>query len=153
MHHMTKSMWTPARQTFHSKSMGINMGLYPLRRYNSLHSSGKAFYLMLEHCCGDLLPISHKSISGVGHWCWAIRPGSQSAFQFIPKVINVVEIRAMCKPIMFFHTDLEKNPFLYGPHWRWTGAFSCWNRKGPSPNCCLKLEAHNRLECHCMLSC
>ena len=25
---------------------------------------------MLEHCCGDLLPFSHKSISEVGHWCW-----------------------------------------------------------------------------------
>ena len=25
--------------------------------------------------CRDLLPFSHKSISEVGHWCWAIRPG------------------------------------------------------------------------------
>ena len=39
---------------------------------------------MLEHCCGDLF--SHKSRSEVGYWCWAIRPGSQSVFQFIPKV-------------------------------------------------------------------
>ena len=34
---------------------------------------------MLEHCWRDLLPFSHKSISEVGHWCWVIRPGSQSA--------------------------------------------------------------------------
>jgi hypothetical protein len=27
------------------------------------------------------------------------------------------------------------------------GALSCWNRKGPSPNC----KAQNCLECHCML--
>ena len=46
---------------------------------------------MLEHCCGNLLPFSHKSISEVGHWCWAIRPGSQLAFQFIPKEFDGVE--------------------------------------------------------------
>ena len=66
---------------------------------------------MLEHCCGDLLPFSHRSISEVGHWCWAIRPGSQSAFQFIPKVFDGVEVRALCRPVKFFHTD---KPFLYG---------------------------------------
>ena len=39
---------------------------------------------------------------------------SQSAFQFIPKVFDGVEVRALCKPVKFFHTDLDK-PFLYGP--------------------------------------
>ena len=38
----------------------------------------------------------------------------QSAFQFIPKVFNVVVVRALCRPVKFFHTDLTK-PFLYGP--------------------------------------
>jgi hypothetical protein len=66
---------------------------------------------MLEHCCGDLLPFSHSSISEVGHWCWT---GSQSAFQIIPKVFIGVEVRALCRPVKFFHTDLDK-PFLYGP--------------------------------------
>jgi hypothetical protein len=28
-----------------------------------IHSSGKAFRYMLEHCCRDFLPFSHKSIS------------------------------------------------------------------------------------------
>ena len=41
-------------------------------------------------------------------------PGSQSAFQFIPKVFNGVEFRALCRPVKFFHTDLDK-PLLYGP--------------------------------------
>ena len=40
----------------------------PTCYYNSLHSSGKDFHEMLEHCCGDLLPFSHKSISEVGQW-------------------------------------------------------------------------------------
>ena len=43
-----------------------------------------------------------------------IRPGSQSAFQFIPKVFNKVKVRVMCRRVKFFHTDLHK-PFPYGP--------------------------------------
>ena len=35
-------------------------------------------------------------------------------FQFIPKVFDGVEVRALCRPLRFFHTDLVK-PFLYGP--------------------------------------
>ena len=69
---------------------------------------------MLEHCCSDLLPFRRNSISEVRHWCWAIWPGSQSAFQLIPKVSDGVEVRALCMPVKFFHTDLDK-PFLYGP--------------------------------------
>ena len=85
---------------------------------------------MLEHCCGDFLPFSHKSISEVGHWCWAIRPGSQSAFQFIPKVFDGIEARALCRPVKFFHADLDK-PFLYRSCFVHRGIV----RKGPSPNC------------------
>ena len=47
-----------------------------------------------------------------GHRCWAIRPGSQSAFQFIPKVFDGVQVRALFRPVKLFHTDLHK-PFLY----------------------------------------
>ena len=43
-----------------------------------------------------------------------IRPGPQSAFQFIPKMFDGVEVRALCRPVKFFHTDLDKF-FLYGP--------------------------------------
>jgi hypothetical protein len=60
-----------------------------------------------------LLPFSHKSIIG-GRHCWVIRPDSQSAFQFIPKVFDWVEVRALCRPVKFIHTDLHK-PFLYEP--------------------------------------
>jgi hypothetical protein len=66
-----------------------------------------------------LLPFSHKSIIADRRWFWVIRPGSQSAFQFIPKLMDAVEVRALCRPVKFFHTNLDK-PFLYGPrfvHW------------------------------------
>jgi hypothetical protein len=43
-----------------------------------------------------------------------IRSGSQSEFKFIPKVFDGVEVRALCRPVKFFHTDLDKS-FLYGP--------------------------------------
>ena len=43
----------------------------------------------------------------------AIRPGSQMPFQFIPKVFDGVEVRALCRPVKFFHTDLDK-PLPYG---------------------------------------
>ena len=56
----------------------------------------------------------HKSIHEVVHWCWAIRPGSQSAFQWIPKVTDGVEFRGLCRPVKFFHTALD-SPVLYGP--------------------------------------
>jgi hypothetical protein len=40
-------------------------------------------------------------------------PGLQSAFQFIPKVFDGVEVRALCRPVKFFHTNLNQS-FLYG---------------------------------------
>ena len=43
-----------------------------------------------------------------------VGPGSQTVFQFIPKVFDGVEVKALCRPVKFFHTHLDK-PFLYGP--------------------------------------
>ena len=36
-----------------------------------------------------------------------------SAFQFIPKVLDGVEVRALCRLVKFFHTNLDK-PFIFG---------------------------------------
>ena len=102
-------------------------------------------YTSLPHCCGDFH--SATSISEVGYWCWAIRSGSQSTFLFIPKVFNGVDVRALCRPVKFFHTDLDK-PFLYGPHFE-----HCHTEtgKGLPQTVTPKLEAPNHLECHGML--
>ena len=43
-----------------------------------------------------------------------MRRDSQSAFQFIAKVFDGDEVRALCRPVKVFHTDLDKT-FLYGP--------------------------------------
>ena len=41
------------------------------------------------------------------------RLGSQ-LFQLIPEVFDGVEVRVLCRPVKFFHIDLDK-PVLYGP--------------------------------------
>lgn len=61
---------------------------------------------------------------------WIKRPGSQSAFQIMPKVCNRVKVRPLCRPLEFLHTIIVKL-FCYA---LCKGAQSCWNRKGPSPN-------------------
>lgn len=43
--------------------------------------------------------------------------------QFIPKVFNVVQVRALCKPLDFFHIDLADDVFM-------ELALSYWNRFG-----------------------
>ena len=87
---------------------------------------------MLEHCCGDLLSIQPRALVRLGT---NVRPRSQSAFQFLPKVFDIVEVRALCRPLKFFHTDLNKT-FLCGTRFV-HGA--CWNRKRLSPTCCHKV--------------
>ena len=59
---------------------------------------------------------------------------ARMAIQIIPKVFDGVQVRALCSPVKFFHTDLDKS-FCMDLVWC-TGALSCWNSKGPSPNFC-----------------
>ena len=42
-----------------------------------------------------------------------IKSDSQSAFHFIPKVLDGAEVRALCEPVQFYHSKLGKQ-FLYG---------------------------------------
>ncbi|MCI4389927.1 hypothetical protein PGIGA_G00116680 [Pangasianodon gigas] len=41
------------------------------------------------------------------------RSGVQSVFQFIPKVFSGVEVRALCRTLEFFHSNLH-TPCLHG---------------------------------------
>lgn len=54
--------------------------------------------------CRDLCPFSQKSISE--HRCWMRRCGAQLSSPFIPKVLNRVEVRVLCRPLKFFHKSL-----------------------------------------------
>lgn len=47
----------------------------------------------------ELLPFSQKNIS-------EDRPSSQSMFQFIPKMLNRVKVRVLCRPVEFFNNKL-----------------------------------------------
>ena len=77
-----------------------------------------------------------------------IRSGSQSAFQFIPTVFDGVEFRVLCRPVKFFHTDLNK-PLLYGPHFVHRGIVMLKQERAFSPNvivcCSVKLFLHRNL--------
>ena len=64
---------------------------------------------MLEHCCGDLLPLVRLG-TDVGRLCLA-----RSLGWIGMQRRSLVEVRELCRPVKFFHTDLDK-PFLYGPH-------------------------------------
>lgn len=72
-------------------------------------------YLYMRSC--DLLPVSYRSISEAGNWCWIIKPGSHLVFQFIPKGLDGVEIGPLCRSFKSFHTDLVKT-FIHRPS-RW----------------------------------
>ena len=63
-----------------------------------------------------------------------IRPGPQSLFQFIPKMFYGVEVRALCRPVKFFHTDQ-----------------TMLKQEGLSQTVATKLEAQNHLDCHCSI--
>ena len=58
-------------------------------------------------------------------------------FQFITKVFDGVKVRALCRPVKFFHTDLDK-PFLYGPCFAHMGIVMLKQERA-FPNCCHKV--------------
>jgi hypothetical protein len=65
-------------------------------------------------------------------------------------VFDGVEVRALCRSVKFFHTDLDK-PFLYGPRFVQGGIVMLKQERAFPKLLPIKLEAQNRLECHCML--
>ncbi|MCI4393571.1 hypothetical protein PGIGA_G00158990 [Pangasianodon gigas] len=67
-------------------------------------------WLKSPHCCTAL----EQSLSSV-----LLLGGEDFDWEFIPKVFDEVEVRALCGPVKFFHTKLIQ-PCLYGPcfvHW------------------------------------
>jgi hypothetical protein len=133
---------------------------------------------MLEHCCGVLLPFSHKSIinqsikfiyiaiftsADVTKCCSETQPKTNNSKQCrcrstvarknsgAPIHPKGVEVRALCRTVKFFHTHLDK-PFLYGPRFVHDGAIVMLKQvKGLPQTAATKLDVQNRIESHCML--
>ena len=116
IHYMTRSTWTPACPSSLSKIMGNNMELVPPLAFVTASTLFREGFPL---DVGTLL----RGLASIQPWA-LVRSGtdvgSQSAFQFIPKVFDGVEVRALCRPVKFFHTDLNK-PFLYGPRFVHSG--------------------------------
>lgn len=104
--------------------------------YNSLQLSGKVFPLKTRTLQQDLLPFRLKSISKFKHWCWVLRPGSQSVFPFIPNVLDGVEFRHCAGQLSSQTPKRENNVFISNGLAFTTTKLSCWNRKQPCPDCC-----------------
>ncbi|MCJ8743438.1 hypothetical protein PDJAM_G00094030 [Pangasius djambal] len=60
------------------------------------------------------------------------RSGVQSVFQFIPKVFSGVEVRALCRTLEFFHSNLH-TPRLHGARFVHRGIVML-EQPIPSPN-------------------
>lgn len=80
--------------TFSFQTAGINRKILPFPMKASTLLGRLS--TMLDQDSRDFLPVRHKSISEVRHWCWVMCLGSQSAFQFIPKVFGELYIWALC---------------------------------------------------------
>lgn len=100
--------------TSHSKSIGINMEMN-----NSFHSSEKTLDKILECVCGNMCPFIQKSICDLSL-------AEQSLIQFILKVFDGLEVRALSGPVKFFHINSANYVIMdLALCYR---AQSCWNR-------------------------
>lgn len=81
-----------------SKTMGITMLQQPPLPFRNL----------LTKCWN----LAGGICSQVGDWCWGIRSGSESAFQFILKVFDGVEVSALCRAVNFSTLNWEKHLFM-----------------------------------------
>ena len=115
---------TRAHRTSHSTIMGIDMELVPpLCCNNSLHSSGKVFYYMSEHCCGTCFHSATRALvwscTGVGRLGLASSPRSNSSQRCLMGLRS-----GLCAGQSSSFTPISTNHFsmdlaLY------TGALSC----------------------------
>jgi hypothetical protein len=87
---------------------------------------------MLEHCCRDLFPFSHKNINEVRHWCWAIRPRSQRS-NSSQRCLMGLRL-GLCADLSSSSTPISTNHFCMDLA-LCTGELWCLNKKEPSPNC------------------
>jgi hypothetical protein len=114
LHYMTKSMWTPAHQTSHSKIMVINMPPTPYAAITGSTLLGRLSTQCWNIAAGTCFHSATRTLVRSGTDVGWLGLARSLEFQFIPKVFDGIEVRALCRTLNFSHTDLDK-PFLYGP--------------------------------------
>ncbi|MCJ8748244.1 hypothetical protein PDJAM_G00162700, partial [Pangasius djambal] len=81
---------------------------------NKLHSSGKLSTRCWRVAVGICVHSATRALVRSGADVGMSRmSGVQSVFQFIPKVFSGVEVRALCRTLEFFHSNLH-TPCLHG---------------------------------------
>uniref|UniRef100_A0A0E9WTX1 Uncharacterized protein n=1 Tax=Anguilla anguilla TaxID=7936 RepID=A0A0E9WTX1_ANGAN len=91
-----------------SKIMALIWSWSTLCCYNNLRSSGKALYYRCWSTAAGICFHSARSSLVRSGTDWAISPDLHLAFQLIPKVLDGVEVRTLCRPVKFIRTDLYK---------------------------------------------
>ena len=93
---------------------------------------------MLEHCCGDLLPFSlFRALEGVGTDVGRLGLARSRCSNSSQRCLMGLK-SGLCEGQSSSSTPISTNHFGMN-HALCTGALSCLNRKGPSPNCCHKV--------------
>lgn len=86
-------------------------------------------FALISHCCYSEITSNLLKRLSTRNWSVAVeicsfrhksireltrRPEAQSVLQLIPKMFNGIEVKALCRSLEFFHTNLGK-PSLHGP--------------------------------------
>jgi hypothetical protein len=91
---------------------------------------------------------SGQHVSEFGHWCWAIRPGSQRSNLSLRYSTGLRS--GLCAGQLSSSTLISTNHFCMDLACAWGHSHAETGKAHPQ-TVTTELEAHNRLECHCML--
>ena len=135
--YMAKSMWTPARPTSHSKIMGIYIELAPPFAAQTASTllgrlSTGCWNIATGICFHSATRALLRSGNDVGQFGLVHSRCSNSSQRCSMGLRS-----ALCGGQSSSSTPISTNHFCMDLT-LCTGALSCSNRKGPSPNCCHK---------------
>ncbi len=81
----------------------------------------------------------------MGRWLQGFAPfqPQDSSFWFIPKVLDHADVRALCRPVKFFHTKHLGDLFLTDLVLLHDGTVMSKQERSFSPNCCRRSWKHS----------
>ena len=147
---MSKSMWTPARQTSHSKLIGIHMELFPpFAAITAATLLGRLYTRCWNIAAGTCFHSVTRALmwsgTDVGRLGMACSRRSNSS-QWCSMGLR----SGLCASQSSSSTPISTNHFCMDLA-LCTGSCHAETGKGLPQNVATKLEAENRLECNCML--